>query len=218
MMYKALMFDLDGTILHTISDITIALNTALKTCGYNFSYNDEETTKLIGMGAHTIIARVFKNQEHTKKDFDLLYAEFQRNYQKFQGMYATPFEGITELLKQLKKENKLLFVVSNKPDHLAKIIVEHYFPTTFDLIYGHQEHLPEKPNPYLIDLIVNKYQLNKEEVLFIGDSDVDYLTAKNGQVPFCLVMWGYGDYQKEFVKDSQFIAYNVHQLKDIIYK
>ncbi|MDY0100871.1 MAG: HAD-IA family hydrolase, partial [Bacilli bacterium] len=103
---------------------------------------------------------------------------------KFQGMYATPFEGITELLKQLKKENKLLFVVSNKPDHLAKIIVEHYFPTTFDLIYGHQEHLPEKPNPYLIDLIVNKYQLNKEEVLFIGDSDVDYLTAKNGQVPF----------------------------------
>lgn len=212
------MFDLDGTILHTITDITIALNTALKTCGYDFSYNDEETVKLIGMGAHTIIARVFNHRKHSKKDFDLLYAEFQKNYQKFQGTYAKPYDGIINLLEQLKKENKLLFVVSNKPDHLAKIIAEHYFPEKFDLIFGHQENLPEKPDPYLINLIVDQYHLNKEEILFIGDSDVDYLTAKNGQVPFCLVKWGYGDYQKDFVQKSEFTADNVEDLKDIIYK
>lgn len=212
------MFDLDGTILHTISDITVALNTALETCGYDFSYKDDETVRLIGMGAHTIIARVFAHRKHTKKEFDLLYVEFQKNYQKFQGTYARPYQGIAELLSEIKKQNKLLFVVSNKPDHLAKIIAELYFPKMFDFIFGHIETAPEKPDPYLINLLVDKYHLKKEEILFIGDSDVDYLTAKNGGVPFCLVKWGYGDYTKDFVLDSQFVVEKVDDLKKLIFK
>ena len=92
-MYKALLFDLDGTILHSISDITTALNVSLKTCGYNFSYDDEGTKKLIGMGARNIIARVFQNRPHTEEDFNQLLNVFSLNYKIHQGG-KRPYEGV----------------------------------------------------------------------------------------------------------------------------
>lgn len=217
-MYQAYLFDLDGTVLHTISDITIALNKALKETGFDFSYKDDETVRLIGMGARNIIVRALKDKPHTKKQFDMLYAAFQRNYSAYQGFLAEPYEGIVQLLDGLKKEGKLLFIVSNKPHKLAEIMIDKYFPNTFDLVYGHIEHLPEKPNPHLVEHLLKEYKLKREDVLFIGDSDVDYLTAKNADVPFCLVTWGYGDYTLDFVKKSQFVAKTMEDLTKVIYR
>lgn len=217
-MYKAIIFDLDGTILHTITDITIALNVSLEACGYNFSYDDDGTKKLIGMGAKNIIARVFKSREHTPQEFDHLLAVFTHNYRIYQGQTARPYEGIVELLETLKEQGVKLLVASNKPDHLAKEIVTRIFgPNLFDDIYGHQEGKPEKPNPYLVDYLLSKFSISNKDALFVGDSDVDVMTGLNSRLDVALVTWGYGDYAPELLKKTTYIVNSVSELKSIVF-
>ncbi|MDD4154128.1 MAG: HAD family hydrolase [Bacilli bacterium] len=217
-MYKTILFDLDGTILHTISDITIALNASLKACGYDFSYDDEGTKKLIGMGARNIIARAFKNRNHTTQEFDRLLEVFTTNYKIYQGQTARPYEGIIELLNDLKGRGIKLLVASNKPDHLAKEIVKRIFGLDlFDDIYGHQVGKPEKPDPYLVDYLLDKHQINHEETLFVGDSDVDVATGINSSLKVALVTWGYGDYNEELLKKATYVVNSVSELKSIVF-
>ena len=217
-MYKALLFDLDGTILHSISDITTALNISLKTCGYNFSYDDEGTKKLIGMGARNIIARVFQNRPHTEEDFNQLLNVFSLNYKIHQGRQAIPYEGIIVLLRELKNVGVKLFVASNKPDHLAKAIVARFFgEDLFDAVYGHQEGKPEKPNPYLVNHLLTTYHIAPNEALFIGDSDVDVATGHNSNLDVCLVTWGYGDYSNKLFKEATFVVQSISDLKKIVF-
>lgn len=217
-MYKAIIFDLDGTILHSISDITDALNASLKTCGYDFCYDDEGTKKLIGMGAHNIIARVFKNRTHTKEEFDRLLEVFSINYKLYQGQKAHPYNGIIELLNNMKSCGIKLLVASNKPDHLAKEIVTRIFgPKLFDAIYGHQEGKPEKPNPFLVDFLLSKFQIQRCEALFVGDSDVDVDTACNSKLDVALVTWGYGDYKVDLLKRATYVIKNIEQLKSVVF-
>lgn len=216
-MYKAILFDLDGTILHSISDITTALNISLKTCGYSFSYDDEGTKKLIGMGAHNIIARVFANREHTAKEFDHLLETFSINYKIHQGEKATPYQGVIPLLEKLKDRGIKLFVASNKPDHLAKIIVSKFFGNNlFDAIYGHETGKPEKPDPYLVNHLLSTYKLLADETLFVGDSDVDVMTANNSNLDVALVTWGYGNYTQSFEKQATYVAGTISELESIV--
>lgn len=217
-MYKALLFDLDGTILHSISDITTALNVSLQTCGYDFCYDDEGTKKLIGMGARNIIARVFKNRSHTNEEFNILLEVFSANYKIHQGRLARPYDGIIDLLGDFKKAGLKLFVASNKPDHLAKDIVARFFGTDlFEAVYGHEEGKPEKPNPYLVNHLLTSFNVAAHEALFIGDSDVDVATGINSKLKTALVTWGYGDYSKGLLKQATYVVNSISDLKSIVF-
>ncbi len=217
-MYKAILFDLDGTILHSISDITTALNISLKTCGYDFFYDDEGTKKLIGMGARNIIARVFKNRPHTDEEFHRLLEVFSINYRMHQGEKAHPYEGMIAFLEELKSSGIKLFVASNKPDHLAKEIVSRFFgDALFDAVYGHQQGKPEKPNPYLVNFLLKNFNLDYRQTLFVGDSDVDVATGHNSQLDVCLVTWGYGNYDETLLKQATYVVNSVSHLKKIVF-
>lgn len=217
-MYKNVIFDLDGTILDTIGDITTALNVSLQQCGYSFSYDNEGTKKLIGMGAHNIISRVFKNRSHTDEEFDHLLKVFSANYKIYQGKTTRPYPEIIPFLNDLKRSGVKIFVASNKPDHLAKEIVEKVFGKNyFDDVFGHQEGKPEKPNRYLVDLIMTKHSATPSNTLFVGDSDVDVATGINARIDAALVTWGYGDYQKQLLDDATFVSKTVSQLKSIVF-
>lgn len=217
-MYKALLFDLDGTILDSISDITTALNESLKTCGYDFFYDDEGTKKLIGMGARNIIARVFKNRPHTHEEFNHLLDVFSINYKLYQGQKAQPYVGMIELLQALKRAGVKLFVASNKPDHLAKAIVSRFFgDDIFDAVYGHEEGKPEKPDPYLVNHLLTSFCISATDALFIGDSDVDVATGVNSKLDVCLVTWGYGDYTKDLLEQATYVADSISNLKSVVF-
>ncbi|NCA96652.1 MAG: HAD family hydrolase [Bacteroidia bacterium] len=217
-MYKYLIFDLDGTILDTIGDITTALNVSLKECGYPFSYDDEGTKKLIGMGAHNIISRVFKNRNHTEEEFNSLLKVFSANYKIYQGQTTHPYPGIVPFLDEMKRSGVKIFVASNKPDHLAKEIVERIFGKGyFDDVFGHQEGKPEKPNPYLVDLLMKKHGATHSNTLFVGDSDVDVATGINARIDVALVLWGYGDYQKDLLDDATFVIKKISELKSVVF-
>lgn len=216
-MYKAILFDLDGTILHSISDITTALNISLKTCGYDFCYDDEGTKKLIGMGAYNIVARVFANRQHTSHEFERLLEIFSINYKIHQGEKATPYQGVITLLNDLKTRGIRLFVASNKPDHLAKIIVSKFFGNDiFEAVYGHEAGKPEKPHPYLVSHLLATFHLEASETLFVGDSDVDVMTANNSNLDVALVTWGYGNYIKSLKKQATYVVDTISELESIV--
>jgi len=217
-MYKAILFDLDGTVLDTISGIATALNASLKSCGYAFSFSDEQTKKLIGMGATNIIHRALKNHPHSKEEFACLLNVFKVNYQKFQGLQTKPYVGIIPLLEQLHSQGVKLFIASNKPHHLAKEIVGKLFPAhLFTEVRGHEEGTPEKPNPYLVGTILATHGLKETDCLFVGDSEVDVDTGLNSKLPVCLVTYGYGDYSSQLLYKATFVAATIEDLKRIVF-
>jgi len=217
-MYKAIIFDLDGTLLDTISDITLALNVSLKTCGYTFSYDVEGTKKLIGMGARNIVFRALKDHPYTEAEFTRLLDVFSANYQTYQDKSTLPYTGIVPFLKECKRAGIRLFVASNKPDRLAKAIVGRLFENgLFDDVRGHCDGYPEKPDPYLVDSILGGAKIERANALFVGDSDVDVETGLNAHISACLVLWGYGDYRTNLLKRATCIAHSISDLKTIVF-
>lgn len=214
--YKALFFDTDGTLLDTLQDILDAVNNALKECGYSKHYEYEEGKKLIGGGAYKLAERAISFTTPSKEKYDQFQKLFFEKYLELQDRTTKPFKGMTELLLSLK-ENYQLFIISNKPQFLLDDIIAKTFPKgLFVEACGHKIENPEKPNPILINYLVAKYQLKKEECLFIGDSITDIQTAINGEVDSCLVTFGYGVNIDSFKEKATYVANSVFDLANLL--
>lgn len=214
--YKALFLDTDGTLLDTLQDILSAVNYALKECGYSKQYEYEEGKKLIGGGAYKLAERAISFTTPSKEKYEQFQNLFFDKYLEMQDATTKPFQGMTELLLSLK-ENYQLFIVSNKPQFLLDDIIKKTFPEgLFIEACGHKPENPEKPNPVLINYLVDKYHLNKKECLFIGDSITDIQTAINGNVDSCLVTYGYGVNIDSFKEKATMVANSVEDLSKLL--
>lgn len=215
--YHDFIFDLDGTLLDTIEDISIAMNIALAKCGYDFSYTPKETMALVGDGADMAVRRALAFHNADLQGFDALKAVYMPEYRKHQNDHAHPFPALVETLTEMKRKGARLFVVTNKPDALAKVVVEaHYGPGFFCEILGAQEGQPVKPNPHLIHGLFAKYGLKKETTLYVGDSHVDIETARNADIAACLVKWGYDRYEEALLKRADIVLSHPKELADLI--
>ena len=214
--YKALFFDTDGTLLDTLQDILDAVNYALKECGYSKQYQYEEGKKLIGGGAYKLAERAISFAPPIKEKYEQFQKLFFEKYLEMQDATTKPFEGMTSLLLSLK-ENYQLFIVSNKPQFLLDDIIQKTFPKgLFIEACGHKIENPEKPNPILINYLVDKYHLNKNECLMIGDSLTDIETAINGNVDSCLVTYGYGINIDSFKEKATYVADSITDLANLL--
>ena len=214
--YKALFFDTDGTLLDTLQDILSAVNFALKKCGYHKQYEYEEGKKLIGGGAYKLAERAISFTTLSQEKYEKFQSLFFEKYLELQDATTKPFDGMSELLLSLKKDY-LLFIISNKPQFLLDDIIRKTFPKgLFVECCGHKIENPEKPNPILINYLVEKYHLNKNECLFIGDSITDIETAINGQVDSCLVTFGYGINIDSFKEKATYVANSVSDLSNLL--
>lgn len=214
--YKALFFDTDGTLLDTLQDILDAVNYALKECGYSKQYAYEEGKKLIGGGAFKLAERAISFTSITKEKYEQFQKLFFEKYLELQDRTTKPFDGMAELLLSLK-ENYQLFIISNKPQFLLDDIIKKTFPKNlFIEACGHKIENPEKPDPILVNYLVDKYHLKKEECLFIGDSITDIETAINGKVDSCLVTFGYGVNIESFKEKATIVADSVSDLANLL--
>lgn len=214
--YKALFFDTDGTLLDTLLDILDAVNYALRECGYTKQYEYEEGKKLIGGGAYKLAERAISFTKPSQEKYDQFQKLFFEKYLELQDHTTKPFEGMRELLLSLKEKYQL-FIVSNKPQFLLDDIITKTFPKgLFVESCGHKIENPEKPNPLLINYLVDKYHLKKEECLFIGDSVTDIQTAINGGVDSCLVTFGYGINIDLFKEKATYVADSVLDLANLL--
>ncbi len=216
-MYKAIIFDLDGTLLDTLPDIKDAINQALLECGYEYSFTLKESTHLIGDGTDNLIRRALKENSGDMDAFSELKAHYMGYYKAWQNLHTKPFPGMVETLSELKKRGIKLFVATNKPDALANVIVPaHFGEGFFDRIYGIKDGDPVKPNPHQVLKILNENGFAKDEVLYVGDSVTDVNTAENAGLRCCLCLWGYGFYMEELLKRPSFLLHRPEELADLI--
>ena len=182
-MYKYVIFDLDGTLIDTLDDLKKGINFALKELGYNISYTKEETKFLIGEGTRNLCARAIKNIPHTEEDEETLFKEFTRLYKLHQLDDTRPFFHVEELLKLLKENNIKTAVLSNKVEqNVVDILTYLKLDSYFEIIRGQRNDIPLKPNPSSLNNLILDLAASKEEVLYVGDSDVDMVVSRNAEI------------------------------------
>ena len=214
MKYKIAIFDLDGTILNTIEDLADSLNYALAKNGYK-ERTVAETQSFVGNGLLMLVKRAI-NPETSEEEAKKVLADLKAYYKIHCADKTKPYEGIPELLKDLKTAGYRLAVVSNKADYAVQILCEQYFPGMFDLAVGERENVRRKPAPDSVNAVLAELGLKKEEAVYIGDSDVDIETAENVGTDSILVAWGFrgAEFLKE--KGAKNIVFDTEELKSCL--
>lgn len=191
-MIKAVIFDLDGTLVDTIQDLSDAINLSLKQNGYSITYSINQTKELIGSGIRNLCAKALEPFSSSEKDVEKVLNSFMNNYDLMQLNNTKPYEEMENVLYYLKQKGIKLAVLSNKKYENTLYIVTHLFKeNTFDVIYGKKEGYPLKPDTKALYSVIDKLNVKKEEVLYVGDSDVDMKTAINGNLKKVAVTYGY---------------------------
>lgn len=196
MKYKAIIFDLDGTLLDTLQDLTNAVNNALTINNFPIRTIDE-IRSFIGNGTKVLIKRalphIVDDDTHHK-----VFTDFQNYYKSHINDFTKPYEKIIELLDYLKINGYKIGIISNKDDALTNKMKDLYFSKFVDLAIGTRDFSKTKPNPESTIEMIKYFDLAFEDCLFVGDSLVDIETAKNANVDCVSVTWGFKD--KEFFK------------------
>lgn len=214
-MFKNFVFDLDGTLLETLPDICLAMNEAMEKTGFPYRYDVVSAKRLIGDGVDNLIHRAL-DKDDSEKNFAILKPVFMPLYKAYQGKTGGTMKNAVEALSSLKKRGAKLFVCTNKPNPLAKIILKDLFGEgMFDFIKGLDDGETPKPDAHNIRKILDTYSLKEEETLFVGDSMTDYKTAKNGNLAFCLCLYGYGTYTEEFISKCEYTITDTMDLLEL---
>ncbi len=213
-MYKACIFDLDGTLTDTLESLTYSVNETLKELGLG-TITSEQCKSFVGHGARRLIedsisAGGGEPELCIEKGMEVYGRIFRQNC----TYKVAPYEGILDLLLQLQEKNVKLAVLSNKP-HLQTIdVVKTFFEEgTFLCVQGQQEGIPRKPDPAGVYQVLERLEVSKEECLYIGDSDVDMDTGNAAGVATIGVSWGF---RKKEVLAAHQATYIVDRPEEII--
>lgn len=190
-MIKTVVFDLDGTLLDTAETISHHGNEALKKYGYP-PLEVATYKSLLGNGAKVLVEKMLAAVQGRGEDFQGLYRDYNRLYEENPGYLTKIFPGIEEVLKALQRKKFRLGVLTNKPHGTTIKVVEELFGGTFfDGVQGQEEGLPRKPDPAMMERLLKKMKVDREGVLYVGDSEVDLNTGSKAGVPTLLVDWGF---------------------------
>ena len=196
---KLIIFDLDGTLVNTVIDLNAGINYALKKNGFP-TKRVEQTSKAIGNGIAITIARSLP-KDVTDEAKARVLKDFREYYKDHYLDNSTIYSGMINVLKRLKEQGHKLAVATNKLDEIAKQMINALYPNFFDYVQGDIPELPKKPDPYLLKTVISKFDVDNSEVIYVGDSEVDVLTAKNAGVKVILADYGY-HHDEEFYKEN----------------
>lgn len=212
-MKKGCVFDLDGTLVNSLMDLANAVNTVLEKHHLPV-HKTELYNQFVGNGVKKLVERALG--EYSDSLLDECLTEFYDYYAKHCLDNTLPYQGIKELVIDLKKDGYQLGVVTNKPHHLAIRIVETLFPDMFDVILGQQDLYPVKPSPESTHLALMTMKLGKDDCIFIGDSCVDIQTAINVNMDSIGVSWGFRGYAELEAAGSTYIVTSPLEIREIL--
>ncbi len=215
MKHKAVFFDLDGTLVDTLDDLTNAMNFALSLLGQP-SIGRDECREMIGKGLAVFAYKALpENVKHLQQP---LINEMKKRYLTTCFEETTIYPGVLEFVDQCRQKGLKLAVISNKENTLTHKIVQHYFgPERFECILGQKEGLKIKPDPAPVYWVMNELGIsNPKEVLYIGDSDVDAQTALNAGVDFVGVSWGFRSVEQLKAAGAKIILHRAADILEIL--
>ena len=211
LIYKAAIFDMDGTILDTIEDLVNAINYAMAQHGHRHDFTKADGCLMFGSGVYTAVHRALALEAGTDRalvikiggdvngpvpgideEEALRIIETYMPYYKAHNAECTcPYPGITDLVKKLKAAGVRTAVVSNKPDNSVVQLAEDYFGGEFDLAVGERPDIARKPAPDMNFMILDKLGVDVRDAVYIGDTEVDIATARNTGMDLIMVDWGF---------------------------
>ena len=191
MAYKTVLFDLDGTLLNTLADLRSSMNRAL--AKYAFPpHTPEEVRAFVGNGIKDYTARAVP-EGTSEVDKARVLADFKEDYAAHCMDETAPYDGILPMLELLKARGIKTAIVSNKADFAVQMLGKRYFDGLVTLSRGERPEIPKKPAPDMLYKVMEELAAEPDSTLFVGDSDVDCITAKNAGLDAVLVDWGFRD-------------------------
>lgn len=215
---QAVIFDMDGTILNTLEDLTGSLNYALEQTGHRHDYVADDVKHFFGSGVRVAISRAFAEEgqpgvAEDDPEVERVRKVFAPHYAAHCNDHTGPYAGIPECIAALRDRGILTAVVSNKPDFAVQTLAREIFPGCFDLAVGEQTGVRRKPAPDMTDKALKDLKVAKENAVYVGDSEVDLMTAENAGLPCIAVSWGFRSV--EFLK-AQGAAVIVESASEIV--
>ena len=191
-MIKCCIFDLDGTVLDTITTITYYVNLIHLKYGIE-PITIDECKYFAGNGAYKLIERSLNSKGiFDKERIESILDEYVKAYDEAPLYLTAAFDGISDMLSELKSRGIKLAVLSNKPDTAVKSIVEHFFPGIFDEAAGGMDGVPLKPDPTAAQGILKRLNISESETAWVGDTSTDIETGKNLKAAMSIgVLWGF---------------------------
>lgn len=191
-MIKACIFDMDGTTVDSVKSIAHYVNETLKKFGYS-TVPVEKINYFAGNGPRALIERVFDYADADKSKLEEFLEIYKYSYNQDACYLSCPFDGIVPMLEDLRKSGIKTAIISNKQDTAVRMISNMLFCGLMDFCMGAKENVPLKPDPTSLLNAMKTLGVEKEEVLYVGDTDVDMITAKNAGVKSIGVLWGFRD-------------------------
>ena len=192
-MNKVFIFDLDGTLLDTLGDLAASVNYALRTHGMP-EHSIDDVRRFVGNGARKLMERAIP-EGAANPEFEATVATFREYYMQHSLDTTRPYDGIPETLIELKVRGCRLAVVSNKMMAATQELCRHFFQDTIEVAIGENEAqgIRKKPAPDTVFAALQSLGVEKDNAVYVGDSDVDIQTAANAGLPCISVLWGFRD-------------------------
>lgn len=214
MKYQLAIFDLDGTLLNTLEDLTDSTNYVLSLHGYPVR-TLEEVRRFVGNGIRRLIEQAVPEGVGAEV-VDILFEEFMPHYQAHCADKTRPYDGVIALLQSLKQQGIRLAVVSNKEDNAVKELCDKYFPNLLEVSAGERVGIRRKPAPDTVNEVLKLLQMERNQAIYIGDSEVDVATARNAEIDCVAVDWGFRDKDCLQEAGAKVIVSTTKQVEDYI--
>lgn len=211
---KLIIFDLDGTLLDTLEDLSDSVNYVLTKNGFA-PRTPDEVRSFLGNGAEYLIR---KSLPENKVDevFDTCFAEYKAYYKTHSQIKTKPYDGVISLLRLLRESGYYLAVVSNKPHFAVEILCRDYFGDLMSISTGEKEGIARKPAPDAIFAIMK--ELDCQNAIFVGDTEVDIMTAENAKIPSVIMTWGFRSREQLTEAGAVNLADNADELQSKIFE
>ena len=200
MAFKAVIFDLDGTLVNSIEDLADAMNVVLQNHNYP-THNYESYKYFVGSGIRSLVIKALPETHRDDAQINTCFDAMMAIYSMQCTNKTKPYDGIIDLLDQLKSRQLKLSVLSNKADTLTKKVVLALFPGYFEPVLGLKLEAHKKPNPIVALQICKALNVQPEETIYVGDTAIDIQTANNANMFAIGVPWGFRD-KKELIENG----------------
>lgn len=214
MKYKLAIFDLDGTVLNTLEDLCDSVNFSLRTHKLP-ERSLSEIRAFVGNGIRRLIDLAVPENTDIQVT-DSVFETFKTHYKEHSCDKTKPYDGIIELLSALNNQDVYTAVVSNKADFAVKDLVERYYDGLFSYSAGEKEGIPRKPAPDMVRNAIEFFGVSSEDAVYIGDSEVDIMTAKNSGIDSIIVTWGFRDKEILINSGAKILADDINTLKNML--